>query len=77
MSEESVERTKNEEQAEWTGEADISKAEFLAVGAACKSIFWPTPGRKREPLAGQGSQQKGPFFAPGAPRRVIDGMERE
>ena len=30
----------------WTGKPEMRKAGFLAVGEACKAIFWRTPGLK-------------------------------
>ena len=34
---------------EWTGKAENTKGEFLAVGKACMlAILWPTPGLKEK-----------------------------
>ena len=42
---------------------ETRKVEVLSAGAACKAIFWPTPGlEEREPLIALGSQQVGPWF---------------
>ena len=47
-------------EAERTVNAEIRKAEFLAVHEACRAIFWP----KREPLSAIGSLQRGsPFLS--------------
>ena len=44
---------------EWTGKLEIRKANFLAVGRACKSISGPTPGLKtKEPSVALDSQQR-------------------
>ena len=45
------------------GRSKLEREKFLAVGEACKAIFWPSLGFKRENfLLAVGSQQRGPQF---------------
>ena len=39
------------DKAVWTQKAVVREAGFLAVGEACKAIFWPAPGRRERTFA--------------------------
>ena len=50
---------KRKKDFEWNEKAEIRKAWFLAVGEACRAIFWPAPGFRERTFDSFGFSAKG------------------